>query len=83
MNNEFRSVRLSGDTTVSVTLSNATHESMEKLFATAKYFSDESFIVETHDKAAYKRVKLIFKEPDDARAMLKYVSEQMYNQEAN
>ena len=77
MNNELRSVRLSNHTTVSVTLLNATHESMEKLLQNAKNFSDESFTVETQEKDAYKKVRLIFKEPTAAQSMLQYVTDQM------
>lgn len=81
MNKEIRSVRLSDCTTVSITLLNATEESMETLLVNAKRFSDESFKMKTQTKDVYKKVIMVFHEPRAAKHMLQFVINLMYGPE--
>ena len=74
MNTEIRSVRLKGHA-VCVTLRDGTQESMEKLYAKAKSLCESSFRAEIVEKEPFKKVKITFKEPSEAKSMFTYLSD--------
>jgi len=78
MNKEIRCVRLNGHS-VAITLANTTEELVEKLIKRAKRYSDSGFKTEVKHVNSYKKVCIVFDEPNDAKSMFQYITGIMYS----
>lgn len=72
MNTEIRFVRLSGHE-VCIIFRYGKEESMEKLYKKAKSISSSSFKSAVAEKDPFKKVKLTFEKPSEAKSMFTYL----------